>query len=181
LKEAQAKALALQTVYSTLDMLESDIAATNKSMADVRLEQERIKRQISLQDSPLGNPFDELELVQASDKPTEPNAWLLSAVSVLLGIGTGMGLALVLEYSKNCFRSINDIAQSMEVPVLGAVNKIETRKQRNMRHMRKVVMSVALALLVAVVSYTLYAWVLNPSLLTPSLVDSIDRLREALG
>ncbi|HPF15437.1 MAG TPA: hypothetical protein PLJ12_14330, partial [Planctomycetota bacterium] len=181
LREANNRALGLQRIYNEIEAKTEDRDNVQTLIRDTLQEQNKIRQQIARQEGPLGNPFDELEQVTASDRPIEPNALLLSAISVLLGLGVGTGLALFLEYSRNCFRSINDIARSMEIPVLGAINRIETRKQRSVRHAQKLIMSVVMGLMVAVVGYTLWAWVVRPDLLTPRLVESIDRLREALG
>ncbi len=181
LLDARTRSNVLVDVYGDLDNMRKQRSDVDALLKEARLERQKINRQLDRMSGPQGNPFDDLERVTASDKPTEPNAWLLSVVSILAGIGAGMGLALLLEFSRNCFRSINDIVQSMEVPVLGAINRIETRKQRSVRHVQRLVLGVGMGLMVGVVAYALWAWVFQPHLLSPRLIDSFDRLRDALG
>lgn len=181
LLDARTRSQVLIDVYGDLDNMRAELASVDTLLKAERLERQKIDRQLDRMSGPQGNPFDDLEQVTASDKPTEPNAWLLSIVSILAGIGAGMGLALLLEFSRNCFRSINDIVQSMEVPVLGAINRIETRKQRSVRQVQRLVLGVGMGLMVGVVAYALWAWVAQPHLLSPRLIESFDRLREALG
>jgi hypothetical protein len=69
----------------------------------------------------------------------------------------------------------------MEIPVLGAINRIETRRQRHVKRVQKLVVSTCMLLTMGLVGFTLWAWVLNPHLLKASVVESIDRLREVLG
>ncbi|MCA9002448.1 MAG: hypothetical protein KDB61_11020, partial [Planctomycetes bacterium] len=171
----------LQTAYNEIQRLEAALRLVEESLKTVSLDLLRVGNQLSSQAGPQGNPFGELAAVQASKKPIEPNAWLISLSSVVLGLGVGLGLAVLLEFSKNCFRSINDIARAMEIPVLGAVNLIETRRQRHVKRVQKLVVSVCMLLTMGLVGFTLWAWVLSPHLLKASVVESIDRLREALG
>ena len=181
LQDARTRSQVLIDVYADLDNIRKQRSDVEALLKEARLERQKINRQLDRMSGPQGNPFDDLQNVTGEDKPTEPNAYLLSIVSILVGIGVGMGLALALEFSRNCFRSINDIVQSMEIPVLGAINRIETRKQRSVRHVQRLVMGVGMGLMVGVVAYALWAWVFQPEMLSPRLRESFDRLREALG
>ncbi|MDF1836946.1 MAG: Wzz/FepE/Etk N-terminal domain-containing protein [Planctomycetota bacterium] len=181
LVEAEKMASSLQKVYSQIGQKEFEMSKVEAGLKTVSQNLLKVRNKLAIQSGPLGYPFDDLEKVTASDEPEEPNAWLISTFSIVLGLGVGLGLAVALEFSKNCFRSINDIARSMEIPVLGAINRIETRRQRHVKRVQKLVVSLCMLLSMGVVGFTLWAWALHPHLLKASVVESIDRLREVLG
>ena len=54
-------------------------------------------------------------------RPTQPDPILIIIFSLLFSLALGLGLSLLLEYSRSCFRSINDITRVMVVPVLSGV------------------------------------------------------------
>jgi capsular polysaccharide biosynthesis protein len=181
LTEAEKMSSSLQLVYNQISLRESDMSRVQAELKSVSISLLGVTNKLNSQAGPQGNPFDDLEKVTASKKPIEPNAWLISIFSVVLGLGAGLGLAVLMEFSKNCFRSINDIARAMDIPVLGAINRIETRRQRHVKRVQKLVASLCLVLTMSVIGFTLWAWALHPHLLKASVVESIDRLREVLG
>ncbi len=181
LTDTKKQTKSLQEVYNHIEFQEAEMQRVQGNLQTVSRELLKIDSKLSSKEGPQGNPFEDLLQVTASKKPIEPNAWLISIFSVVAGLGVGLGLAVALEYSRNCFRSINDIARSMEIPVLGAVNRIETRRQRHVKRVQKLVASLCMLLTMGIVGFTLWAWVLAPNLLRGSVVDSIDRLREMLG
>ncbi|MBL4769750.1 MAG: hypothetical protein JKY61_01060 [Planctomycetes bacterium] len=181
LTEAGKRTRSLQDIYSKINQNEANLVRVDSSLKSVSRDLLGVDKKLSSQDGPQGEPFEVLSPVHATDKPVEPNAWLISIFSVVLGLGVGLGLAVALEFSKNCFRSINDIARSMEIPVLGAINRIETRRQRHVKRVQKLVLGTCMLMTMGVVGFTLWAWALAPHLLKSSVVESIDRLREVLG
>lgn len=181
LANAKKAADSLQKVYTEIGLEESKMTLVQGNLQSVSADLLEVDKKIYTQDSPERSPFEDLLHVEASDEPIEPNAWLISLFSVVVGLGVGLALAVSLEFSRNCFRSINDIARAMEIPVLGAVNRIETRRQRHIRRVQKLVASICMLLTMGIVGFTLWAWALDPSLLKPSVLESIDRLREMLG
>ncbi len=178
---AKEKTVHLQGIYKEIGLEESKMVVVQEALQTTSDGLLKVGNKFLTKGGPQGTPFEELLGVEASDEPTEPDAWMISLFSVVVGLGVGLALAVALEYSRNCFRSINDIAQAMEIPVLGAVNRIETRRQRHLKHIQKLVASICMLLTMGIVGFTLWAWALDPSLLKPSVVQSIDRLREMLG
>lgn len=139
-----------------------------------------VNRQINfvrLIDGHEGNPFELVEPGHPPSKPTSPNPVVLITVSALLGLGIGVGSALLAEYSKSCYRSVYDIARSMTVPVLGAVNTIVTRAEARRILLRKVVIVSSCLVLIGAILFVTLAWRDRPDLLGPELREIIDDIR----
>jgi len=141
--------------------------------------QDRVQ-QVELSEGPRGNPFAILEEVSVPPKPTEPNPLMLVAFSIAAGLGIGVGLAVLLEYSKSCFRSVYDVSRVMVVPVLGNINSIVTRREAKIRRTRRLAVGAASFLLLGSLSFVTWAWSAESALLSPSLRNAIEDLRSAL-
>ena len=113
-------------------------------------------------------------------RPTEPDPILLTLFSVFAGLGLGLALAVVTEYSRNCFRSVHDITRVMAVPVLGTINTIVTRRQARARLLARTILGTTVFGFVGVVGLVTWAWANDQRLLSAGMVDSIEKLREAM-
>ena len=54
--------------------------------------------------------------------PSKPKVFLNILVSIFLGTLLGVGLALMLELANRRVRSAQDLAEALEVPVLGTIS-----------------------------------------------------------
>jgi high-affinity Fe2+/Pb2+ permease len=68
----------------------------------------------------------------------------------------------------------------MVVPVLGTVNTITTRRQQTRALVVRGVLAGATLSFVGTFAYVIWAWSSRPELLSESLLESIQDLREAL-
>ncbi|GFZ80019.1 capsular polysaccharide biosynthesis protein [Compostibacillus humi] len=59
--------------------------------------------------------------------PISPNPLLNIAIAVVLGMMVGVGLAFLLEYLDNTFKSEEDIEKHLQLPVLGVVSFISEK------------------------------------------------------
>lgn len=150
----------------------------NLKTVDTRY-QDRVQ-QVELSEGKRGDPFAILEEVSVPPKPTEPNPLMLVAFSIAAGLGIGVGLAVLLEYSKSCFRSVYDVSRVMVVPVLGNINSIVTRRESRIRRTRRLAVGAATFLLLGSLGFVTWAWSAESALLSPSLRNAIEDLRSAL-
>ena len=134
-------------------------------------------REAKLLQSPLANPFQITEEVAPPPVPTEPNPLLIAAFGLVAGLALGVGLAVFAEYSRNCFRTVQDLSRVMVTPVLGTVNQIVTRKEARLVAARRVTVALASLLIVGGVSFVTWAWAKNPELLSPDLREKIESVR----
>lgn len=167
----------LQDVYSQLAERQTRIDNLRETLRQSELRYQDKREQAVVIASPLANPFEITEEVTPPIKPTEPNPWLIIAFSVAAGFGLGIGLAVALEYTKNCFRSPHDISRVMVIPVLGTINSIITRREARMRAARRTAVGLSSAAVILSVVFVTWAWQNHPTLLSQELRDTIEDLR----
>jgi capsular polysaccharide biosynthesis protein len=188
-----------KSLIATISVEEANVSDLHEVYRDVRLSEERIGRfKIDLQTAELSylakvresevasnrqsDPFAILEEVSVPPKATEPNPWLIVALSAAAGLGLGVGIAVLLEYSKSCFRSVYDISRVMAAPVLGNINSIVTRRERRQSLTRRVLVGSASFLLLGSLAFVTWAWAhdQDTGLLSPALRKAIEGLRSVL-
>jgi capsular polysaccharide biosynthesis protein len=178
--EASRRVAELTLVYKDIRQHEEKIGRLKSDLTDVdRKYQDRVQ-QVELSLGPRGNPFAILEEVNVPPKPTEPNPLLLVAFSIVAGLGLGVGLAVLLEYSKSCFRSVYDVSRVLVVPILGNINSIVTRREARIRRTRRLAVGAASFLLLGSLSFVTWAWSAGSPLLSPTLRNAIEDIRRAL-
>ena len=103
--------------------------------------------------------------------------WLIVAFSVIAGLALGLAVAVIAEYSRNCFRNVGDISRVMVVPVLGTIDTIVTRREARLAAARRAIVGCAsLAFILAVVFVT-WASVESPDLLSSGVQDKLRAFR----
>jgi capsular polysaccharide biosynthesis protein len=167
----------LQEVYRDLRERQEKLARLTTSLADTERHLTEKVQQAKLMQSPLANPFMITEEVQTPTNPTEPNPWLIIAFAVMAGFASGLGLATVLEFSKNCFRNVHDISRVMVIPVLGSINTIVTRRQLRLRSAKRVAVGLSSLVVIGSVVFVTWAWASAPELLSPGLREKIELVR----
>lgn len=178
--QAETRVSELNDVYKEVRQREEKIGRLRAELLAVDKEYQSRVQQVELAEGPRGNPFATLEEINVPPKPTEPNPLILVAFSIVAGLGLGVGLAVLLEYSKSCFRSIYDVGRVMVVPVLGNINSIVTRREMRLRRTRRLLVAATSFLLLGSLGFVTWAWSAESALLSPSLRNAIEGLRSAL-
>jgi capsular polysaccharide biosynthesis protein len=150
------------------------------SLADATLKFNTHARLVEQLESPLASPFQITAEVLADSKPTEPNPYLIIAMSLAAGIGLGLAVAVVSEYSRSCFRSVADISRSMAIPVLGAISPIQTRLERRGERLRRTFVGLSGLALIGAIGFVTWAWANDAQLLSQGMRDAIEALRTKL-
>jgi capsular polysaccharide biosynthesis protein len=188
-----------KSIKATILEEEKTVNDLREAYRDVRLSEEKIDRlksdlllaeqrylakagESEQANSKRSDPFAILEEVNVPPKATEPNPWLIVAFSIAAGLGLGVGIAVLLEYTKSCFRSVYDISRVMAAPVLGNINSIVTRREKVQRRTRRVLVGSASALILGSLAFVTWAWAHDQDigLLSPGLRKAIEGLRSVL-
>lgn len=136
------------------------------------------KQVMDIMNGPTGNPFQITQEVVVPKEATEPDPWLIIAISLVLGLALGLGGAMLSEYSRNCFRGAGDISGVMIVPVLGVVNHIRTRGAQRRLHLRRALVGTSSAVVMGSFLFVTWAWGWNQELLSTRVLESIEGFRD---
>lgn len=170
----------LYIVYNEITRLSKETRLLGVQLEAATLKRDEKVRQARAFASRLNDPFSVTQEVQAPQKPTEPNPWLIVAFSLVAGLILGLSITLSAEYGRNCFRSVHDVSRVMVAPVLGSVGSIQTSHQRRMRSLRRTLVGSLSAALIVGLLFVTWAWASNPQLLSPQLRARIEQMRAKL-
>ncbi|HET6203790.1 MAG TPA: hypothetical protein VFI25_13420 [Planctomycetota bacterium] len=181
-KERQAALLAQNSgrpaLYSTLEQLKQEMRTAEDSKKEAVRDEERIRRVYLKVEA--DEPFLVLQAANPPLEPTEPDLLTLFVVSLLVGGGLGLTAASVREYARTSYRTLEDAARSLPVPVLGAVawvrTEVERRRSRRWRLLATFATSTAAALLTAL----FVAYSVKPQSLPLSVSTFLDSIRRSL-
>lgn len=173
----EARTKELQSVYQELESLMAQRERVHENLIVVGEDHNAMKREIDILTSAAGNPFTVLDEPKMPVRPTQPDPLLIILAALLGSLALGLGVALSLEFSRSCFRTVNDITRVMAVPVLGTVNSIVTRSDRRRALLGRFVLGGSTVAFVVVVGFVTWAWAQRPDLLTDDLRQSIDAFR----
>ena len=66
-----------------------------------------------------------IESVDVPENPVSPNKKMNIAIAFLLGLMVGVGLAFILEYLDNTYKSREQLEKELDLPVLGVIPNLE--------------------------------------------------------
>ncbi len=173
----QRRVAELQAVYRDVRERKEAIGRHAANLGVAESAYQAKAREVELLSSPLANPFEITQEVAAPSKSTEPNPLLIVSFALVAGIAIGLGTAVLSEYSRNCFRSMADIARVMSIPVLGSVERIVTRREVRVVAGRRIAVAVASLAFVGAVLFVTWAWANDAKYLSQDLRDAIEGLR----
>lgn len=118
LSNQKAKVLVLNKQRDELNVLRRDVESAQRSFEVVsqRAAQTNIESQANQTNIAVLNP------AVPPSNPSKPRVVLNILVSIFLGSLLGVGLALLLELANRRVRSIQDLSDALDIPVLGAIS-----------------------------------------------------------
>jgi len=166
-----------QDVYREVREKTADIARLVGVLDELKSRLQYKKQVMDIMNGPTGNPFQITQEVVEPKEATEPDQWLILAISIVLGLAVGLGGTMLSEYSRNCFRGAGDISGVMIVPVLGVVNHIRTRGAIRRERLRRALVGTSSLLIMGSCLFVTWAWGWNKGLLNSRVLDSIEEFR----
>ena len=117
LSTQKSRVLKINKQRDELNVLRRDIESAQRAfeMVSQRASQTNIESQTNQTNILVLNP------ASAPTEPSKPRVFLNVLVSIFLGTLLGVGLALMLELSQRYVRSAQDLAEALELPVLGCI------------------------------------------------------------
>lgn len=98
-----------------------------ESLLAKKLDSEQAK---AMEQRQQGEQFRVLDPAQLPSKPWKPDIMKLVALCLALGLGSGLGVALLLEYMNRSFRDPEDLQAFSGLPVLAVVPTIDTGEKQ---------------------------------------------------
>jgi uncharacterized protein involved in exopolysaccharide biosynthesis len=200
LREAEDEVVVLEAeverIGKELGSLESEQVSRNQAKSDLeaardaylaaqtlvgertRALQDKVDAYRVLEGSPVPWKITQPPVPAAASR--SPNPFLIGAFSVLAGLALGVGLAVVSEYARGCYRNASDLAGVMAVPVLGTIDTIVTRAERRRRQAQRAMAGLSTAVIVGCIGWVTWLWVSAPERLPVEVQQTIEQLRTAL-
>jgi len=124
--------------------------------------------------------FEVVDEARPPIRPSGPNRFLWVAGSLALGLGLGIGISVILHLLSRSLLSVHDAKSFLDVPVMGAVQSIQSNLELE-RARRRRAMAVAFLLVVAFtgLAFTV-VYKQFPELLPGFVRDSITAFREQI-
>lgn len=93
----------------------------------------------------IGEQFRLIDAARLPERPISPDRPRLNMMGALGGLALGLALIALLEYRNTSFRTDDDVALSLSLPVLAVIPTMSTRRERqHARHRRLVTYSASL-------------------------------------
>lgn len=96
-----------------------------------------------------GERFTLIDPARLPEKPNKPNRLTIAAIGLVLGIGAGIGLAVLREFSDTSIHSARHLTAITSFPVLAMVPAIATSRDFNRRRRHKILLTAAAVGIVA--------------------------------
>jgi hypothetical protein len=88
-----------------------------------------------------GERFTLIEPPRLPEKPFKPNRLAIMLIGVVLGMGAGVGLAALREFSDDAVRNGDSLTMATRFPVLAGIPEIMTAKDVSDRRKKRLVWS----------------------------------------
>jgi len=179
-EEYERRVEELANLVDTVPKVEAEFTRLNRDYEiNKRNYEELVKRReaLKLSDDAVQTTddvqFNIIEPPRVPLVPVSPNRPALSAGALVAGLGAGLGLAWLVAQLRPAFYTRDELAETVQLPVLGTVSRMWTRREALRRQMEVVSFGVGCLVLIG-----LFGGVLAIESLDPDLPN---KLNERLG
>lgn len=81
-----------------------------------------------------------MEPARLPEKPFKPNRVAIVLIGIVLGIGAGVGLTALIEFSDSSFSNVDALSNSMGFPALAEIPIIVTLEDRRKKNLKRAAM-----------------------------------------
>lgn len=137
-EEAQRRADALPTRESELTELTRDYATLQSSYNTLLAKKQDSQIATNLEELNIGEQFKLLDPAQIPARPYSPNRLMINSVGAAVGLGIGVLLIGILEYRDRSFRTDEELARMIGLPVLAVIPVMQSDADRRNERLRSV-------------------------------------------
>ena len=146
------------TRESELVELTRDYATLQTMYTNLLGKKEEAKISANLERRQVGEQFKLLDPARLPEKPFSPNRQQINMFGLIGGLALGLALVMLVEYRDSSFKTDDEVASILQLPVLAVVPVMLSDAERRILRRRRVVLNAGLASAVtaclAVVAYT---------------------------
>lgn len=167
----RAKISATPKTEETYNQMVSEIANLKHKYNELQQKAMEATLSLSLQTEQKGERFTLIEPARLPEKPYKPNRLAIVLIGFVLGIGAGVGMAALAEFSDTSFRSAEALERATGFPVLAEIPRIITLKDRVKRTLK---LSIGFAIVVIIIAGGLAAfhfYVMDLNVLTVKIMN----------
>jgi uncharacterized protein involved in exopolysaccharide biosynthesis len=127
------------TRASELVELTRDYATLNGIYSSLLAKKEESKIAANLEARQIGEQFRLLDPARVAEKPFKPNRASMNLMGILAGIGVGLALIALLEYRDASFKTDDEVAAVLTLPVLAVVPLMQSDEDRDRAGRRRLI------------------------------------------
>lgn len=146
-----AKLQMIPSLQAAVQKIERDYNTLKKSYDDLLVQKNNVAMGVKFTNELSGNTFKLIDPAFLPQRPVAPQRWMLYPLSLLLGLASGLVIALAVE-ARSLFtiQDARDVEHYMHLPLLVTVPQIVTDNERRQRAMLRLVQFAGVLLLILV-------------------------------
>ena len=167
-KAMQAKAETYRQRIETTPTIEQEYNALLVDRNNTQAKYEDLLRKkmeanvaLGLEKEQKGERFTLIDPARMPEKPFKPNRLAIGLIGLVLGIGAGVGVAALLEFSDQSVYTPQDLARISGHPLLVSIPTIQTPHDRRRRWVKRLAWILAGLLLLAIAIYLFHTLVMD--------------------
>ncbi len=145
----------------------------NRKLADLQAKMMEAQVAEELESKQKGERFTLVESARFPEKPYKPNRIAIILIGLVLGLGGGIGLAALMEFSDTSFRDADALSRFSGFPVLTEVPMIVTREDSVKRNTKKLIIIGIVILGIALAIYLFHTYVMDLAVLQAKIMRQL--------